>query len=165
MYKAIDLKHKEYNNAGWVDSTTTEESDRDSIPPSQASRGKVYVALKRIYVTSSPIRIFNELSILNELRSVGPISIRPSETDAFEQWSFKRRLPYLCYSSRRSSHRRHALQSSPRFPSESNSPSLDSPLTSPPVILPPRNDATPPFLLLLTLQSSRRNALESNYSP
>lgn len=34
----------------------------------EGSRSKVYVALKRIYVTSSPNRIFNELDILADLR-------------------------------------------------------------------------------------------------
>lgn len=31
-------------------------------------KGKVYVAVKRIYVTSSPFRIQNELEILHDLR-------------------------------------------------------------------------------------------------
>lgn len=33
-----------------------------------ASGGQVWVALKRIYVTSSPDRIYNELDIMEDLR-------------------------------------------------------------------------------------------------
>lgn len=41
-------------------------SEEDS---KENSRSKVYVALKRIYVTSSPQRIWNELDILGLLRN------------------------------------------------------------------------------------------------
>ncbi|GAA5918563.1 hypothetical protein JCM6882_002337 [Rhodosporidiobolus microsporus] len=53
VYKAVDLQHQIYDNSHWQ--------------PNE-KRGKVYVAIKRIYVTSSPIRIHNELDILNDLR-------------------------------------------------------------------------------------------------
>ncbi|BGP13297.1 hypothetical protein JCM10213_004933 [Rhodosporidiobolus nylandii] len=53
VYKAIDLQHHVYDNSLWR--------------PVER-KGKVYVAVKRIYVTSSPIRIHNELEILNDLR-------------------------------------------------------------------------------------------------
>lgn len=49
--------HYIHDNAGW------QEGTRTHAPP-----GKVYVALKRIYVTSSPIRIQNELEILHDLK-------------------------------------------------------------------------------------------------
>ena len=58
VYKAIDLQHEYYENDLWA-----------SRSPRSASRqGNVYVALKRIYVTSSPSRILNELEIMEELR-------------------------------------------------------------------------------------------------
>ena len=56
VYKGIDLEHHEYDNSAWAYGSAIGRG------------GKVYVALKRIYVTSSPIRIQNELEILNDLR-------------------------------------------------------------------------------------------------
>lgn len=56
VYKAVDLCHQIYDNNGWQGTSRTQGS------------GKVYVALKRIYVTSSPIRILNELQILRDLK-------------------------------------------------------------------------------------------------
>lgn len=56
VYKAIDVNHSKYDNSQW----------QPKLPPN----GKVYVALKRIYVTSSPVRIHNELEILADLRYV-----------------------------------------------------------------------------------------------
>lgn len=53
VYKAVDLQHEMFDNSLWQ--------------PNE-KKGKVYVAIKRIYVTSSPIRIHNELDILNDLR-------------------------------------------------------------------------------------------------
>lgn len=48
------------------------------VTPSLQSRpsrkGPVYVALKRIYVTSSPQRILNELDLLADLRCAGPLA-------------------------------------------------------------------------------------------
>jgi len=43
-------------------------NQRNSHNPLKKSCGNVYVALKRIYVTSSPYRIMNELKLLAELR-------------------------------------------------------------------------------------------------
>lgn len=56
VYKAIDAQHSTFDNREWV-----------SV---ERKPGKVYVALKRIYVTSSPVRIHNELEILLALRCV-----------------------------------------------------------------------------------------------
>ncbi|GAA5984431.1 hypothetical protein JCM11641_000135 [Rhodosporidiobolus odoratus] len=53
VYKAIDLQHHSFDNSLW------QPVER---------KGKVHVAVKRIYVTSSPMRIHNELEILHELR-------------------------------------------------------------------------------------------------
>ena len=61
VYKAIDLHHHSYDNSYWF--------THDQIDKHQLSRkSKVYVALKRIYVTSCPYRIQNELEILYTLR-------------------------------------------------------------------------------------------------
>jgi cell division control protein 7 len=78
VYKAIDLHHNVYDNAQWkpVDieqlptPAPTSASDRSSLDVGlKRKRGKkVYVALKRIYVTSSPQRIQNEIDILGRLR-------------------------------------------------------------------------------------------------
>lgn len=65
MYKAIDLEHDKFDNTEWT-----------NVDGATGRGGKVFVALKRIYVTSSPIRIQNELEILNDLRSVPPASAR-----------------------------------------------------------------------------------------
>lgn len=53
VYKAVDLKTHLYDNP-WNKNPNKQD--------------KVYVALKRIYVTSSPVRIQNEIDILRELR-------------------------------------------------------------------------------------------------
>ncbi|GAA5850959.1 hypothetical protein JCM8547_009142 [Rhodosporidiobolus lusitaniae] len=53
VYKAVDIQHHTFDNSSWQ---------------SMQKKGKVYVAIKRIYVTSSPIRIQNELEILKDLR-------------------------------------------------------------------------------------------------
>ena len=56
-----------------------EWTGKDAQPPRVGHKGrlhgsKVYVALKRIYVTSSPERILNELEIMAELRPCRDIS-------------------------------------------------------------------------------------------
>ncbi|GAA5979260.1 hypothetical protein JCM10908_002859 [Rhodotorula pacifica] len=53
VYKAIDLQNHVFDNSQWRP---------------VARKGKVYVAVKRIYVTSSPSRIQNELELLHDLR-------------------------------------------------------------------------------------------------
>lgn len=71
VYKALDTHHDWYDNTPWT--------GRQPRPPRLAMNGqlvntKVYVALKRIYVTSSPERILNELEIIEELRECPNIS-------------------------------------------------------------------------------------------
>jgi cell division control protein 7 len=63
VYKAIDLNHYAYDNHPWA-------GGDDAMLPVGVPRKKVYVALKRIYVTSSPQRILNELELMEELRCV-----------------------------------------------------------------------------------------------
>lgn len=69
MYKAQDLLYDMYQN-DW-DIEEKENSKWDS--PSKRLRNKKprprYVAIKKIYVTSSPSRIFNELELLKDLRN------------------------------------------------------------------------------------------------
>lgn len=60
VYKAIDKSFDKYENS-WVRHCIPEDYDTDESKPK-------YVALKRIYVTSSPNRIINELNLLHELR-------------------------------------------------------------------------------------------------
>lgn len=58
VYKAVDIKFHEYKNDKWVTKSGLEPETPDLV----------HVALKRIYVTSSAQRIFNELELLKELR-------------------------------------------------------------------------------------------------
>jgi cell division control protein 7 len=51
VYKAVDLKHRKYDNSKWCNCTQNTQCG--------------YVALKRIYATSSPNRIFTELALLH----------------------------------------------------------------------------------------------------
>ncbi|WFD18871.1 non-specific serine/threonine protein kinase [Malassezia caprae] len=62
VYKAVDLHHYTYANQDWFKSSTPKIAARVSKRPT------VYVALKRIYVTSSTARILNELEIMESLR-------------------------------------------------------------------------------------------------
>ncbi|KAK8206217.1 kinase-like domain-containing protein [Phyllosticta capitalensis] len=55
VYKAEDLQYDAHQNDWDMDSSK--------------GRGSRYVAIKKIYVTSSPLRIFNELELLHDLRS------------------------------------------------------------------------------------------------
>ncbi|EST06103.1 Protein kinase domain protein [Kalmanozyma brasiliensis GHG001] len=64
VYKAVDLQHSIYVNDEWV--------ARGPLDPLR--KGVCHVALKKIYVTSSPQRIFNELSIMEDLRSAEYVS-------------------------------------------------------------------------------------------
>lgn len=70
VYKAEDLLHEHYQN-NWDLDAEKENVDRNAPGQKQVSlrppRPK-YVAIKKIYVTSSPTRIFNELELLHDLR-------------------------------------------------------------------------------------------------
>ncbi|KAK4700918.1 cell division control protein 7, partial [Phenoliferia sp. Uapishka_3] len=63
VYKAVDIQFNLYDNSPWA-------APKDI----QRGTGTVYVALKRIYVTSSPMRIHNELDILNDLRGASNVA-------------------------------------------------------------------------------------------
>lgn len=73
MYKAVDLKYHLYVNS-WDSSWN--QARKWSSPPIKSKQGfepkgpLKYVALKRIYVTSSPVRILNELALLHHLKFI-----------------------------------------------------------------------------------------------
>ncbi|KAF8967425.1 kinase-like domain-containing protein [Flammula alnicola] len=98
VYKAVDLKYDEWDNQPWLghhppDSTAYYQSagpgykgrggraarwrhaksavdgERGDMDEEMDTPGRVYVAIKRIYTTSGPERIRNELSIMEECRS------------------------------------------------------------------------------------------------
>ena len=71
MYKATDLNYHLYENnwdTGWKEARKWSSPPINARGRVQISPSKKYVALKRIYVTSSPIRILNELELLHKLR-------------------------------------------------------------------------------------------------
>ncbi|KAL3426123.1 cell cycle protein [Phlyctema vagabunda] len=93
VYKAEDLMYDEYDN-DW-DIEEKENPSHYMSPPvkrqrtpsheyQKQRRRPKYVAIKKIYVTSSPARIFNEIELLNDLRgcsSVCPLITAFRHTD------------------------------------------------------------------------------------
>lgn len=74
VYKAIDLcYHTKWDNAPWHSHHPPESSAHyQSLPHPKGS--KVFVAIKRIYVTSGPERIRNEISIMEDCRGCRHVS-------------------------------------------------------------------------------------------
>ncbi|KAF8524587.1 kinase-like domain-containing protein, partial [Hysterangium stoloniferum] len=73
VYKAVDLRHHDWNNAPWRGQHPPESSayyQSMKLDPLQ----KFFVAIKRIYVTSMPERIRNEISILEDVRGCRHVS-------------------------------------------------------------------------------------------
>jgi cell division control protein 7 len=67
VYKAEDLQYNKYENRWDID----EHENRKWSSPGHRRKIKNrphYVAIKKIYVTSSPMRIFNELELLYDLK-------------------------------------------------------------------------------------------------
>lgn len=64
VYKAEDLLYDRYEN-NWDPDFVNDDSDSNS---SFKAHPKRFVAIKKIYVTSSPQRILNELELLHDLR-------------------------------------------------------------------------------------------------
>lgn len=65
VFKAIDINHDaKWDNDVW----------RSDIHAASSRKGNVYVALKRIYVTSAPERIRNEICILETCRNARNVS-------------------------------------------------------------------------------------------
>lgn len=65
VYKAVDKNHFLYDNFSW----TNRPPGPPMVPSSKQHLKPVFVALKRIYVTSSPQRILNELELMEDLRN------------------------------------------------------------------------------------------------
>ena len=73
VYKAIDLHYHDYDNSPWLGSHPPESSAHyQSLPKKQGA--KVFVAIKRIYVTSGPDRIKNELQLMESCRGCRHVS-------------------------------------------------------------------------------------------
>lgn len=65
VYKAVDLRHHKWDNTTWRGHHPPSSSAHyQSIPHPRNST--FYVAIKRIYVTSSPERIRNEIAIMKD---------------------------------------------------------------------------------------------------
>jgi len=70
VYKAEDLLYEHYEN-GWdydVDKENLNSTSSTLKQTASRSQKPRYVAIKKIYVTSSPLRILNELELLHDLR-------------------------------------------------------------------------------------------------
>lgn len=73
VYKAIDLHYHDYDNSPWLGSHPPESSAHyQSLPKKHGA--KVFVAIKRIYVTSGPDRIKNELQLMESCRGCRHVS-------------------------------------------------------------------------------------------
>lgn len=74
VYKAIDKAyHTKWDNAPWHGHHPTSSSAHYQTV-ARPSGSKVYVAVKRIYVTSSPERIRNEIAIMEDCRGCRHVS-------------------------------------------------------------------------------------------
>ncbi|EPY54033.1 CDC7 protein kinase Hsk1 [Schizosaccharomyces cryophilus OY26] len=79
VYKAEDLKYYDYINDWDIDSKARtkqpeSETSNDRTEIGTMKREAKYVAIKKIYATSSPMRILNELEILYLLRGMDTIA-------------------------------------------------------------------------------------------
>ncbi|KAJ7654984.1 kinase-like protein [Mycena polygramma] len=74
VYKALDLGyHDKWDNTPWLGCHPSSSSAHyQSVP--RPPNTKVFVAIKRIYVTSNPERIRNEIAILADCRSCRHVS-------------------------------------------------------------------------------------------
>ncbi|KAJ5766443.1 uncharacterized protein N7511_004059 [Penicillium nucicola] len=80
VYKAEDLHYDQYQNDWNIfdkaqqDTYDSPPSKRRRVQSDSSGRKKArFVALKKIYVTSSPLRIQNELELLHDLRGCGSV--------------------------------------------------------------------------------------------
>ncbi|GJJ07071.1 hypothetical protein Clacol_001270 [Clathrus columnatus] len=71
VYKAIDLMRDAWDNTPWQG---VQGEDMDGQASNPGPHRKSFVAIKRIYATSMPDRIRNELSILEDLRGCRHVS-------------------------------------------------------------------------------------------
>ncbi|KIY70359.1 kinase-like protein [Cylindrobasidium torrendii FP15055 ss-10] len=65
VYKAVDLRHHKWDNTTWRGHHPPESSAHYQSAP-HPRNSTFYVAIKRIYVTSSPERIRNEIAIMKD---------------------------------------------------------------------------------------------------
>ncbi|KAG2236356.1 hypothetical protein INT48_008338 [Thamnidium elegans] len=90
VYKALDIRRDYYQNQEWdhlLSSTEDEEHQQSSKPVNQ------FVALKRIYDTSSPHRIANEIELLRKF--LGKPCISPLITAFRQQDQVFVVMPYI----------------------------------------------------------------------
>jgi cell division control protein 7 len=73
VYKAIDLNYHRYDNSAWLGHHPPESSAHYQSQKKAEGR-KAFVAIKRIYVTSGPERIKNELVIMELARGCRHVS-------------------------------------------------------------------------------------------
>jgi cell division control protein 7 len=67
VYKALDKRHRFFDNSSWRDVSNT-KSFMVTHPTINGQYMKtMFVALKKIYVTSSPQRLYNEINMLYQL--------------------------------------------------------------------------------------------------
>jgi cell division control protein 7 len=94
VYKAEDLLYDHYQN-DWDPDAEKENHHGTSNGYKQSSRANKpkYVAIKKIYVTSSPSRILNELELLYDLRSA--VNVAPLITAFRHQDQVIAILPYF----------------------------------------------------------------------
>lgn len=92
VYKAEDLLYDHYQN-DWDPDAEKENYDHASGTIKPRSHKPKYVAIKKIYVTSSPSRILNELELLYDLRSA--INVAPLITAFRHQDQVIAILPYF----------------------------------------------------------------------
>ncbi|KAF5101400.1 hypothetical protein D0Z00_000879 [Geotrichum galactomycetum] len=90
VYKAVDLHNSRYFNDYWDLPNESSASESKDTPEK-----KPYVAIKRIYVTSSPWRILNELKILSMLK--GCTTIAPLITAMRHKDQVLAVLPYFSH--------------------------------------------------------------------
>ncbi|KAH7343750.1 kinase-like domain-containing protein [Rhizoctonia solani] len=87
VYKAIDLNFSKYDNREWnthlgyadypillASTPHLSKSRSKQYTPAFERRGRVFVAIKRIYVTSSPQRIANEIELMEAARGCRHVS-------------------------------------------------------------------------------------------
>ncbi|CAE6455287.1 unnamed protein product [Rhizoctonia solani] len=87
VYKAVDLNFSKYDNREWnthlgyadypvllASTPHLSKSRSKQYTPAFERRGRVFVAIKRIYVTSSPQRIANEIELMEAARGCRHVS-------------------------------------------------------------------------------------------
>ncbi|XXH01037.1 hypothetical protein Hte_007388 [Hypoxylon texense] len=112
VYKAEDIQYHLYDNSWDIDAAESQESiwrppplRNSSQSRPNASNKPKFVAIKKIYVTSSPARILNELELLHDLRdshSVCPLITAFRQADQvlailpyFRHQDFRKYYPHM----------------------------------------------------------------------